>query len=374
MGSTLNNLGESLPVPFVQELAKAPLTQLPARYVRTDLPDLQLNPSINSELEEVPVINHKLLTSPNVLGFDDEVTKLDQACREWGFFQLVNHGVGISLLEKLRKEILGFFHMPLEEKNKYAQVPGGIEGYGQAFVGSEEQKLDWGDMFYVDTLPKLGRNPRIFNQLPAPFREAIEEYADEIRKLTLTVLECMAKALKIDGDELHELKFSYAEGNQGMRMSYYPPCPQPDLAIGLSSHSDVPGLTFLLQVNEVEGLQIKKDGRWIPVKPLPHAFIVNIGDTLEISTNGIYKSIEHRVVVNLEDERLSIAAFNGPKLDAEIGPVSSLITPQCPAKYRSTKVEDYFKAYFARELRGKALIGSLKIQDTEALDYMFEDK
>ncbi|GAB2282055.1 hypothetical protein Dimus_016612 [Dionaea muscipula] len=372
MGSTLNNLGESLPVPFVQELAKAPLTQLPARYVRTDLPDLQLNPSINysddggvgtdSKLE-VPVINHKLLTSPNVLGFDDEVTRLDQACREWGFFQLVNHGVGISLLEKLRKEILAFFHMPLEEKNKYAQVPGGIEGYGQAFVGSEEQKLDWGDMFYVDTLPKLGRNPRIFNQLPAPFREAIEEYADEIRKLTLTVLECMAKALKIDGDEL---KSSYAEGNQGMRMSYYPPCPQPDLAIGLSPHSDVPGLTFVLQVNEVEGLQIKKDGRWIPVKPLPHAFIVNIGDTLEILTNGIYKSIEHRVVVNLEDERLSIAAFNGPKLDAEIGPVSSLITPQCPVKYRSTKVEDYFKAYFARELRGKALIGSLKIQDTEA--------
>ncbi|GAB2299061.1 hypothetical protein Dimus_033134 [Dionaea muscipula] len=372
MGSTLNNLGESLPVPFVQELAKAPLTQLPARYVRTDLPDLQLNPSINysddggvgtdSKLE-VPVINHKLLTSPNVLGFDDEVTRLDQACREWGFFQLVNHGVGISLLEKLRKEILGFFHMPLEEKNKYAQVPGGIEGYGQAFVRSEEQKLDWGDMFYVDTLPKLGRNPRIFNQLPAPFRETIEEYADEIRKLTLTVLECMAKALKIDGDEL---KFLYAEGTQGMRMSYYPPCPQPDLAIGLSPHSDVQGLTFLLQVNEVEGLQIKKDGRWIPVKPLPHAFIVNIGDTLEILTNGIYKSIEHRVVVNLEDERLSIAAFNSPKLDAEIGPVSSLITPQCPAKYRSTKVEDYFKAFLARELRGKALIGSLKIQDTEA--------
>ncbi|GAB2299057.1 hypothetical protein Dimus_033131 [Dionaea muscipula] len=290
MEGGLKNLGESLPVPFVQELAKAPLRQLPARYVRTDLPDLGLNPSINSDdggivtdskLEEVhiPVINHELLASPDVPGFDDEVARLDQACREWGFFQLVNHGVSISLLEKLRKEILGFFHMPMEEKKKYMQQRGGIEGYGQIFVKSEEQKLDWSDMFYVDTLPRLARNPRIFNQLPVPFREAIEEYADEIRKLTLTMLECMAKALKIDADEL---KFLYAEGIQGMRMNYYPPCPQPDLAIGLSPHSDSQGLTFLIQLNEVEGLQIKKDGRWIPVKPLPHAFTVNIGDALEV--------------------------------------------------------------------------------------------
>lgn len=74
----------------------------------------------------------------------------------------------------------------------------------------------------------------------------------------------------------------FKEGMQAMRMNYYPPCPQPEQVIGLTPHSDAVGITILLQLNEVEGLQIKKDGIWIPIKPLPNAFIVNIGDILEV--------------------------------------------------------------------------------------------
>ncbi|KAJ6751706.1 hypothetical protein OIU85_002161 [Salix viminalis] len=90
----------------------------------------------------------------------------------------------------------------------------------------------------------------------------------------------------------------FEEGCQMMRMNYYPPCPQPELVIGLDSHSDAVGLTILLQVNEMEGLQVRKSGRWIPVEPLPNAFVLNIGDMLEIVTNGIYRSTEHRAAVN----------------------------------------------------------------------------
>jgi len=73
------------------------------------------------------------------------------------------------------------------------------------------------------------------------------------------------------------------ELGQRIRMNYYPPCPEPDKAIGLTPHSDATGLTILLQVNEVEGLQIKKDGKWVSVKPLPNALVVNVGDILEVS-------------------------------------------------------------------------------------------
>ena len=66
-------------------------------------------------------------------------------------------------------------------------------------------------------------------------------------------------------------------------MNYYPPCPQPELVMGLNTHSDAAALTILLQINEMKGLQIRKDGRWIPIKPLPNAFIVNIGDILEVN-------------------------------------------------------------------------------------------
>lgn len=67
-----------------------------------------------------------------------------------------------------------------------------------------------------------------------------------------------------------------------MRMNYYPPCPQSELVTGIFPHSDVVALTILLQVNEMEGLQIRKDGVWIPVSPPPNAFVVNVGDILEV--------------------------------------------------------------------------------------------
>ena len=82
--------------------------------------------------------------------------------------------------------------------------------------------------------------------------------------------------------EATDMKALFDEGFQSMRMNYDPPCPQPELVIGLNPHSDAIGLTILLQVNEMEGLQVKKDGMWIPVKPLHNAFVVNIRDILEV--------------------------------------------------------------------------------------------
>lgn len=90
----------------------------------------------------------------------------------------------------------------------------------------------------------------------------------------------IAVALKIKPEEMEELFDD--ELGQRIRVNYYPPCPEPDKVIGLTPHSDSTGLTILLQVNDVEGLQIKKDGKWVSVKPLPNAFVVNVGDILEV--------------------------------------------------------------------------------------------
>ena len=104
-------------------------------------------------------------------------------------------------------------------------------------------------------------------------------YSLELKKLCVTIVEFMSKALKIQNNELLGL---FEEGGQAMRMNYYPPCPQPDKVIGLNPHSDGTALTILLQLNEIECLQIKKDGMWIPIKPLTNAFVINIGDMLEV--------------------------------------------------------------------------------------------
>ncbi|KAK9204323.1 hypothetical protein WN943_014581 [Citrus x changshan-huyou] len=216
----------------------------------------------------------------------------------------------------------------MEEKKKYWQHPGDVEGFGQAFVVSEEQKLDWADMFSMITLPVHMRKPHLFPKLPPSLRDTLEVYSMELKSLAMNLISKMGKVLNIKDEELREF---FDNGFQSMRMNYYPPCPQPEKVMGLTPHSDGSALTILLQINEVEGLQIKNDGKWIPITPLPNAFIVNIGDTLE-------------------------------RLDGEIYPASSLISEKTPALFRRVTVEEYFRSRFARELRGKSHLDDLRIQ------------
>ncbi|TYH12386.1 hypothetical protein ES288_A06G063400v1 [Gossypium darwinii] len=354
MNSELAKLGSSLLVPSVQELAKNPLKEVPPRYVRTD----EDSPIISrtNPLPQVPVIDMQKLSSK------EELEQLHYACKEWGFFQLINHGVSPSLVEKMKMETQEFFNLPMEEKKKVWQKPDELEGYGQAFVVSEEQKLNWGDMFYMITLPTYLRKPHLFPNLPLTFRETLEAYSVELKYLAMKLLEVMGKALGMDPNDLRVL---FEEGHQGMRMNYYPPCPQPELAIGLNSHSDAVGLTILLQINDMEGLQIRKNGIWVPIKPLPNAFVINIGDIMEIVSNGIYRSIEHRATVNSVKERVSVATFYSPKLEGDMGPAASLITPQTPSLFRRIGVADYFKGLFSRELHGKSYLDVLRLQNEE---------
>ncbi|PWA68517.1 thebaine 6-O-demethylase [Artemisia annua] len=340
----------SLVVPSVQELVKEPLTRIPPRYIRLDQDPPVISSSLSSN-PELPIIDMKRLLSLDSV--DSELEKLHLACRDWGFFQLINHEVSSSLIEKVKEETQEFFKLPLDEKKKYAQKPGDFQGFGQLFVVSEEQKLDWADVFSMITLPSHLRKPHLLPKLPQPFRDTIDEYSKEIEKVALRTLMFISKALKM---EVEEIKSLFDDGLQIIRINYYPPCPQPEQVIGLTPHSDGPGITLLLQVNQVDGLEIKKDGNWIPVMPHPNAFIVNIGDIMEMVTNGEYRSIQHRAVVNANKERLSIATFVSPKVDANIGPATSLITPEKPPRFRSVPLSDYLKNRLSKKLDVKGNI------------------
>ncbi|KAJ0961749.1 hypothetical protein J5N97_029577 [Dioscorea zingiberensis] len=153
----------------------------------------------------------------------------------------------------------------------------------------------------------------------------------------------------------------FKDGMQSVRINYYPPCHHSSKVLGLSPHSDGGGLTLLLQVNQVEGLQIKKNGRWLPIKPLSSAFIVNIGDTLEIMSNGKYKSIEHRVVINPEKERMSIATFCMPRLDVPVGPIPKLMEAS-EELYKTLSAVDHLRLVMANKLRGKNSLDLMKLK------------
>ncbi|XP_022935942.1 protein SRG1-like [Cucurbita moschata] len=348
-----SRFGGSILVPSVQELAKQPIIEVPSRYIR---PDLHSFPIV-SAASEIPVIDMSNFHSD--ASMHSELARLHSACKNWGFFQLVNHGVSDSLIEKMKAETQMFFNLPIEEKKKRLwQSEEDAEGFGQAFVVSEEQKLDWCDLFFIATAPPHLRKPRLFQNLPLAFRNTMEEYSAEVKNLAMAIFEQFEKALGIKEGELTEI---FKDGSQSMRMNYYPPCPEPEKVIGLTPHSDAVGLTILLQINEMEGLKIKKDGNWVAVTPLPNAFIVNIGDIMEIITNGEYKSIEHCATVNAKRERLSIATFNNPRLEKEIKAIPSLITPHSPPLFTTLTYQQFVRLLFSRKLDGKSHLDTLRI-------------
>lgn len=110
-------------------------------------------------------------------------------------------------------------------------------------------------------------------------REAVEEYSKEMDRVTTQILANMSAVM---GMKRGSLKEAHGKMKQAMRMNHYPTCARPDLVLGVSPHSDSSSITLLLQDDDVIGLQIKHRGTWVPVKPLPNALVVNIGDVVEV--------------------------------------------------------------------------------------------
>ncbi|KAL4627398.1 protein SRG1-like [Castanea sativa] len=342
----------------VMELTKEPMTVVPKNYIR---PDQELSAlSDYSTLTTIPTIDMKKLALGETS--DLELEKLHSTCKAWGLIQLANHGVSSSLLEKLKHEIEEFFMLPSEEKMKYKARPGDVEGYG-TIIRCNDQTLDWGDRFYMILNPIQKRKPYLFPELPSSLRNTLEAYISELQKLAMTLLGYLGKALKMEIKEMEEL---FEDGMQSMRMNYYPPCPQPELVVGLTPHSDASGITILHQINGVQGLQIKKDGVWIPANFCADSFVVNVGDVMEILSNGAFTSIEHRVTVNSDKERISLAMFFNPKFEAEIGPVTSTLSPRNPPLFQRITMEDYVKDFFSRNLNGKSHLENMRIKSGES--------
>ncbi|KAK6917265.1 Isopenicillin N synthase-like, Fe(2+) 2OG dioxygenase domain [Dillenia turbinata] len=348
-------MASSLPILSLQELVKVPLSQIPESYKLVDEQELPVLSNM-SFMPTVPIIDMKRLVMEE--STDHELEKLHLACKEWGLFQLVNHGVSSTLVVKLKAEIEDFFKLPLEVKTKYQRKQGDFEGYGQTPLFSEDQKLDWADRLFFVTNPVHKRKPHLLPEFPPSLRDTMESYLVELEKLSITLLELLEKALKIKKKEMVDM---FEDGMQAVRMTYYPPCPQPERTVGFSPHSDSTGITILLQVNQVEGLQLKKDGIWIPLQPLQDSFVVNVGDILEVISNGVYKSIEHKVTVNSEKERISIATFFNPKFEVEFGPATTILNPQTPPLFKRVTTETFLKEAKSRKLDGKSLLEILKI-------------
>ncbi|KAJ8439163.1 hypothetical protein Cgig2_027089 [Carnegiea gigantea] len=181
------------------------------------------------------------------------------------------------------------------------------------------------------------------------FRKTLEEYAQTVKIAHDEVVRATALLL-MDTERIRKLRPEF---------NYYPTCPDADIVRQVSRHADVSAVSFLLIDREVEALEVLKDDQWFKVPIIPHAIVVLVGDQIEMMSNGILKSPEHRVKPDLEKERISMALFCSPDLEKEVGPLKALVTEDQPPFYTTAK--SYINLFERHYTKGIRPITAVKI-------------
>ncbi|CAL5323433.1 unnamed protein product [Camellia sinensis] len=314
-------------------------SSLPESYVRPESERPKL--SEVEDCEDVPIID---------LGCSDRVLIVQQighACRIYGFFQVTNHGVSTEAVLKMLQVAHEFFQLPLEEKMKlYSDDPSKTMRLSTSFNVKKEKIHNWRDYLRLHCYP-LDQYVPEWPSNPSSFKDIVSNYCKEVRDLGFRLQELIAESLGLDKDHVKNV---LGEQGQHMAVNYYPPCPKPELTYGLPGHTDPNALTILLQDLQVAGLQVLKDGKWMAVKSHPNAFVINIGDQLQALSNGRYRSVWHRALVNADKPRMSVASFLCPSDDALISPPKELTEDGTGAIYRNFTYAEYYKKFWSRNL------------------------
>ncbi|GFP86786.1 flavonol synthase/flavanone 3-hydroxylase [Phtheirospermum japonicum] len=339
----------------VKKLAESPdLNSIPSNYAYYTNP----KDTIASDSDDsIPTIDLSLLTSNNPDQRSKAIHDLDKACQEWGFFMVVNHGIPEALMRGMIEVTNDFFNLPEEEKPEFQpkNVLDPIR-YGTSFNTAKEI-FCWRDFL------KLFVHPHFHCPLkPDSQSDLLAEYCERSRDVVRKLVKSISVGLGLEENEM-EQALDLGSTLQIFIANLYPRCPNPDVAMGMPPHSDH-GLFTLLIENQVSGLQIQHKEKWINVNALPNSILVNTGDHLEIFSNGKYKSVMHRVVVNNQKTRISIAMANGPSPDTVVSPAAHLVRTEgfVPA-YVPMKYKEYLLSQQSNQLKGKSILKQVQIQD-----------
>ncbi|XP_050243630.1 1-aminocyclopropane-1-carboxylate oxidase homolog 1-like isoform X4 [Quercus robur] len=289
------------------------------------------------------------------------VEQVKEAAKTWGFFQVINHGVPISVLEETIHAIRAFHDQPHEVKAKFYKRENELGG---VMYTSNNDLYRAKSAAWHDSLQAwMGPEPLKVADLPEICRNEVVAWDKSATEVAETVMELLCEGLGLEAGKFKELTFLDARVLVG---HCYPYCPQPDLTVGITSHTDPGVITVLLQ-NHVPGLQVKHGDEWVNVKPVPGGLIINAGDFLQIISNGEYKSVQHRVLANsYKEARISIVIFfnfSKWKGDGYYGPLPELLSPEKPAIYRNFTSQEFFENFYGKGIDTKSLIEKIKIQN-----------
>ncbi|CAK8531523.1 unnamed protein product [Lathyrus sativus] len=271
-----------------------------------------------------------------------------KACEEYGFFNVINHGVPYDIISKMEEVGFEFFAKPMEQKKLVAlDKP---FGYGCKNIGFN------GDMGEVEYLLLNPNVPSIPND-SSNFSSSVRAYTEGVKELACEILELMAEGLGVPNTSIFSTFITQLDNDSILRFNHYPPKNSKDrdnsnsYNVGFGEHSD-PQILTILRSNDVPGLQISlQHGVWNPVVPDPSAFCVNVGDLLQVMTNGRFVSVRHRAVTNSYKSRMSVAYFVAPPLDACIVAPSVMVTPNRPSLlFKPFTWEEYKKVTYSLRL------------------------
>ena len=192
------------------------------------------------------------------------------------------------------------------------------------------------------------------------FRDHVLDYMNKSEKVVNQLLRVLMKGLNVT--DIDSEKEKLISGSRRINLNYYPICPSPELTVGVGRHSDVSTLTVLLQ-DDIGGLYVRVEARdcWVHVPPVKGSLVINIGDALQIFSNGRYRSIEHRVAANGESNRISVPIFVNPRPTDIIAPLPEVLasTGEEPI-YKPVLYSDYVKHFYRKAHDGKLTIDFAK--------------
>ncbi|KAG6500981.1 gibberellin 2-beta-dioxygenase 2-like [Zingiber officinale] len=291
--------------------------------------------------------------------------RLTRAAEDLGFFKVVNHGV-VASAAAMATAAASFFALP--PGDKLGAGPPSPLGYGVRNIGFNG---DMGELEYLLLHSHPAHVAMKANSIPnlnaSHFSEVVNEYVKQVRQLAIELLEMLAEGLGLQDTRVFSRMLEDTDNDSLIRFNHYPTPPclpgsadddrvgngTGSVRVGFGEHSD-PQLLSILWSNDVDGLQIRlpstsdeHDVEWVPVPADPTALYVNIGDLLQVMTNGRLISVRHRALANSSRSRMSTVFFAAPSLSTRISPLYEMINKShWPRRYKSFTWGEFKRAMY----------------------------